>query len=244
MDMGTLINQVFKGKNIVVGFTTRWGGASEVPFDNFNLALHVDDDVKAVLRNRNLLAKELEMKSKNIAWMNQVHSDNIQIVVYGGETLQTDGIITNRQGLVLLVLVADCIPILFYDPEREVVAAVHAGREGCFQNISGRMIQRFKKEFGSSPENIKVFLGPSIQKECYEVNENMIKKFKDGWGEEYIYASKNLDLPLLNKNQLLQEGVLAENIKLSKICNHCDKNYFSYRRHQKTGRFAGIIFLR
>jgi YfiH family protein len=238
-----LISKVLDNQNVVGGFTTRWGGSSETPFDNFNLALHVGDDRKMVLKNRKVLAEELDVEVENIVWMNQVHSDNIQIVEQGGEAIQTDGLITKRRGLVLLVLVADCIPILFYDAVKEIVAVVHAGREGTFQNISGKMITKFKKEFNSNSEDVQVFFGPSIQKKCYEVGKNIVKEFKDKWGVKYIYNTTNLDLPLLNKDQLLQEGVLVENIKLSRICNHCDENYFSYRRNQKTGRFAGIIFL-
>ena len=237
------MNKIINIKTIIAGFTTRWGGVSEIPFDNFNLAVHVGDDKKSVLQNRDLLVKELGIENKDIVWMNQIHSDNIQIVEYGGEVLQTDGLITKRRGLVLLVLVADCIPILFYDAVKEIVAVVHAGREGTFQNISGKMITKFKKEFNSNSEDVQVFFGPSIQKKCYEVGKNIVKEFKDKWGVKYIYNTTNLDLPLLNKDQLLQEGVLVENIKLSRICNHCDENYFSYRRNQKTGRFAGIIFL-
>ena len=238
------INRVLDNQNILAGFTTRWGGMSEAPFNDFNLALHVGDDQKAVWQNRKLLAQKLRIDVENIVWMNQVHSNNIQLVEHGGKILQTDGIITNRQGFALLVLVADCIPILFYDKVQKVVAVAHAGREGSFQNISGKMIERFKKEFKSNPKNIKIFLGPSIQKECYRVNKDIVEDFKNKWGRKYIYKDNNLDLPLLNKNQLLQEGVLRKNIELSKICNHCNKNYFSYRRHQKTGRFAGVIVLK
>ena len=240
----SLLNRVIENKNILGGFSTRWGGVSKTPFNDFNLAFHVDDNKNDVRQNRKLLTRELEIESQNIAWMNQVHSDNIEIVEGGGEVMETDGIIAKQQDLALLVLVADCIPILFWDLKRKVVAVAHAGREGSYRNIAGKMIEKFKKEFNSNPTDIQVFLGPSIQKECYEVGEDIVEAFRNKWGEKYIYQKTNLDLPTLNKDQLLKEGVLSENISLSQICNHCDRNYFSYRREQKTGRFAGVVVLK
>jgi copper oxidase (laccase) domain-containing protein len=97
-------------------------------------------------------------------------------------------------------------------------------------------------EFGSSP--IKVFLGPSIQKTCYEVGQNIIGAFKNKWGDEYVYQLKYLDLPLLNQTQLMSAGVLKKNITVSDTCTHCDSNYFSYRPEEKTGRFAGVTMLK
>ncbi len=240
-----MFQKILETREVIAGFTDRWGGVSKSPYNTFNLAFHVGDEEKDVLKNRKLLAKELGIKLGNFAWMNQVHSDKIAIVTKGGEVLETDGLITTQSGLALLVLVADCIPILFYDSKRKLVAVAHAGREGSFLNIVGKMILKLKKEFNSKPEDIKVFLGPSIQKECYRVDREIIERFEKEWGKKYIYNETNLDLPLLNQNQLLETGVKKENIFVSKICNHCDRNYFSYRRaeNNQTGRFAGIIKL-
>ncbi len=231
---------------VVAGFTNRWGGISKSPYNTLNLALHVNDNKKNVLENRNLLAKEIGLKENNFSWMNQVHSDHIEIIEKSGKILETDGLITNKVGLGLLVLVADCIPILFYDSVQKVVAVAHAGREGSFQNIAGKMIFKLQKDFNSDPKDIEVSLGPSIQRSCYGVNEDITKRFREQWGGEYIYKNTNLDLPLLNKNQLLTAGVKRENIFISQICTHCDQNYFSYRRakNNQTGRFAGVIFLK
>jgi len=231
---------------VVAGFTNRWGGVSKSPYNTLNLALHVDDDKESVLQNRNILTEKIGLPKNGFAWMNQVHSNRIEIAEKGGNILETDGLITNKPGLGLLVLVADCIPILFYDPKQRVVAVAHAGREGSFQNITGKMIAKLQKDFGSNPQDIKVSLGPSIQKKCYEVSADITKRFREQWGKDYIYKNTNLDLPFLNKNQLLNAGVKKENISISKICNHCDRNYFSYRRasNNQTGRFAGVIFFR
>ena len=240
----SLIKSVFEDENVLLGFTNRWGGVSQKPFTDFNLALHVGDKKKNVWQNRHLLVDELGVSEKNIVWMNQIHSNRIQVTTKGGEVMRTDGLITNQAKLILMVLVADCIPVLFYDSVKKAVAVVHAGREGSFKNISGKMIAKLQSAVNSNPADIKVFLGPSIQKICYEVNQSIVEYFKNKWGNKYIYKSKYLDLPLLNQNQLLSAGILKENMKISNICTHCNSNYFSYRREQKTGRFAGVIMLK
>ncbi len=241
-----MLQKVLETKRVVAGFTNRWGGVSKSPYGTLNLALHVGDKREDVLENRKLLAKELGVDSESFAWMNQVHSDKIKTIAKGGEVLKTDGLITIQPGLALMVLVADCIPVLFYDSKQQVIAVAHTGREGSFLNIAGKMILRLEKEFNSNPQDVKVFLGPSIQKECYQVDRKIVRRFEKRWGKKYIYNETNLDLPLLNQDQLLKVGVKKENISSSKICNHCDQNYFSYRRaeNNQTGRFAGIIFLK
>ena len=241
-----MFQKVLETKEAVAGFTDRWGGVSKSLYNTLNLALHVEDNEEDVLENRKLLAKELGVELKNFVWMNQVHSDKIKTVTKGGEVLKTDGLITTQPGLALMILVADCIPILFYDFKQKVIAVAHAGRKGSFLNIAGKTVLRLEKEFNSNPQDIKVFLGPSIQKECYQVDQKIARRFKKQWGSKYIYDNTNLDLPLLNKDQLLEVGVKKENIFVSDVCNHCDQNYFSYRRaeNNQTGRFAGIIFLK
>ncbi len=241
-----MFQKVLETKTVVAGFTNRWGGVSESPYDTLNLALHVGDKREDVLENRRLLAKELGVDQENFVWMNQVHSDKIASVAQSGESLGTDGLITVQPGLALMVLVADCIPILFYDPRQKVIAVAHAGREGSFLNIAGKMILKLQKEYNSNTQDIQVFLGPSIQKDCYRIDQNTIQRFEKRWSKKYIYNETNLDLPLLNQDQLLKVGVKKENIFVSKTCNHCDQNYFSYRRaeNNQTGRFAGIVLLK
>ncbi len=241
-----MFQKVLETKTVLAGFTDRRGGVSKSPYDTLNLALHVGDKREDVLKNRKLLTKELGVEPENFAWMNQVHSDKIKTIAKGGEVLKTDGLITIQPGLALMVLVADCIPVLFYDSKQQVIAVAHAGREGSFLNIAGKTVLRLEKEFNSSPQDIKVFLGPSIQKECYQVNRKIVRRFKKQWGTKYIYHNTSINLPLLNQSQLLKTGVKKENIFFSEICNHCNQNYFSYRRaeNNQTGRFAGIIFLK
>jgi copper oxidase (laccase) domain-containing protein len=102
------------------------------------------------------------------------------------------------------------------------------------------------ESFNSNPKDIVVSLGPSIHSCCYEVGEDLAEIAKKSFGEKYIEKRANsffLDLQTLNYDQLISAGILKENIDISQTCTCCDKNYFSYRRDGKTGRFAGVIKL-
>jgi YfiH family protein len=140
-----------------------------------------------------------------------------------------------------MVMVADCIPILFFDEIQGVIAAVHAGRNSTFLRISQITANKMINELGCNPNNIKVIMGPSIQKCCYEVNEELLQIVKTSFGEEFC-KEKNIDLQAINIKLLEELGI--RNIRVSQICTKCSNEpFFSYRKNPKTGRFAGIISL-
>jgi len=235
-------------KDVFATFSDRWGGVSKPPFDELNLALHVEDNPIDVLKNREILAKNHNFYIDNLIYMEQTHSDNIQVIHDSlvNKIENCDGIITNKPNIPLMVMVADCIPVLLYDKEKKVIGAVHAGRNGTFKSISSKAVRVMKENFNSNPKDIVVSLGASIHSCCYEVGEDLANIAIKNFGQKYVIKKQNsfyLDLQTLNKDQLTKVGVLEENIKISKICTSCDKNYFSYRRDGKTGRFAGVIKL-
>ena len=110
--------------------TDRRGGRSVSPYDSFNLGDHVGDDPAAVAANRARVARELGVGEDRLVWMDQVHGTGVAVVdgPQDGPVPGTDALVTATPGLVLGVLVADCVPVLLADPGRGVVAAVHAGR--------------------------------------------------------------------------------------------------------------------
>ncbi|MGB9304635.1 MAG: laccase domain-containing protein, partial [Mycobacterium sp.] len=110
--------------------TTRAGGFSAPPFDTFNLGDHVGDDPDAVAANRARLAKGIGLPAKRLVWMNQVHGDRIEVVDKPREAPfdDTDGLVTATARLALVVVTADCVPVLMADARAGVAAAVHAGR--------------------------------------------------------------------------------------------------------------------
>ena len=235
-------------KEVFADFSDRWGGVSKPPYHELNIALHVGDNPINVLKNREILAKKFDFYIDNLIYMDQTHSNNIQIIndTFTNKIENCDGIITNKPNIPLMVMVADCIPVLLFDREKKVIGAIHAGRNGTFKEISKKAINIMIKKFGSNAENILVSLGPSIHSCCYEVGKDLADIAKTSFGDKYVInrnGSFYLDLQTLNFDQLKSVGIKEENIEISKTCTSCDKNYFSYRRDGTTGRFAGVIKL-
>ena len=209
-----------------------------------NLAFHVEDNEINVIKNRKNLALKLGYNYEDLVYMNQVHSANIIVVDENSPKLidDCDAIITRSKNLPLMVMVADCIPILMFDSKQGVVAAIHAGRNSTFLEISKKTASFFIEKFSSNPEDIRVILGASIQKCCYEVSDELSKIVENSFGKEFV-ENNYIDLQGINKKQLNDLGI--KNIEISNICTKCgDKSYFSYRKDKKTGRFAGIIILK
>lgn len=225
--------------------TNRSSGVSVAPYESLNLALHVGDDPLKVLQNRSLLAKEGEFFIDNLIFMEQTHGDNIQIIKDSSinHIKNCDAIITNVKNIPLMVMVADCIPILLYDSVKNVIAVVHAGRNGTFKEIAKKTVLKMVDEFGVDVSDVLVYLGASIHSCCYEIGSEIA----DIATKSYIIKRDKklyLDLQSMNENQLLSVGISKENIEISDICTCCDKEYFSYRRDGVTGRFAGILWIK
>ncbi len=211
-----------------------------------NMAYYTTDSKDEVTKNREQIALKYGFDIGQLRYMNQVHGNNIQIVDSESPSLimECDGIITNKKNLPLMVQIADCIGILFYDTKKQVIAAAHAGRNGTFLNISSKILNKMRESFDSNPEDIKVTLSPSIQKCCYEVDIDMANLVKNNFGEEFV-DNRHIDLQGINKIQLLQNGVKDKNIYISYTCTKCSQEpYFSYRNNPNCGRFSGVIMLK
>lgn len=211
--------------------------------DDGNIAFHVQDEPTNVENNRKIIAQKLNYDSSKLRYMNQVHGNNVEVVTSESHhCIETcDGLITAEKNLPLMVMVADCIPILLSDRVQGVIAAVHAGRNSTFQRIVQVTIRKMQKEFGCKASNIEVELGPSIQKCCYEVSPELAQIVETSFGKEFV-NNRDIDLQGINKIQCEELGVTKVNI--SPICTKCSgEAYYSYRLDKKTGRFAGIIML-
>ena len=210
----------------------------------------MNDDKNSVEKNHQLLADELHYEKNILVHMKQVHSDIVHIVddKDNFENPPTcDALITNRPNTPLMVMVADCSPILFYDDEKKVIAVAHAGRAGAFKNIVKNVINSFQNKFHSQPKNIKVAVGASIAECCYEVGDEIYDEAKE-LNLEYAIKKKEdayyLDISKILYKQLIDAEVKKENIELSPECSCCKNGtYFSYRADGTTGRFCGIIKL-
>jgi YfiH family protein len=218
-----------------------------------SMALHTNENPKSILKNREIVGRVLPNRQFIVA--NQTHSDHIEIIKkptqQGWRELSTavkdcDALITNQKNIMLTILTADCVPILLFDPQKEVVSAIHAGWNGTHKKILYKTVKKMQKAFDCNPKDIIAGIAPSIGRCCYEVGEDVAKHFFDDSsafdtkGEKYM-----LDLPHINRQQLLKAGLSSDNIELSNICTACEvDNYFSYRKEQGcSGRFMSMIGL-
>ncbi|MFW2567585.1 peptidoglycan editing factor PgeF [Aliarcobacter butzleri] len=206
-----------------------------------NLAYHVGDIKENVDKNRQKLALKYDYKDEDLCYMNQIHSANVVVVDENSPKYidNCDALITKTKNLPLMVMVADCIPILMFDEVKGVIAAIHAGRNSTFLKISEITSKKMIEDFSCKTENIKVIMGPSIQKCCYEVNDELKNIVEKSFGKEFVIGN-NIDLQGINKKLL--KNLRIKNIEISSICTKCSNEpFFSYRKEKNTGRFAGVI---
>jgi len=218
------------------------------------LALHTDEEPAKILQNRAII--EAEFPNMKFIVAHQIHSSNIEIIkelkTQGWESQSSvvkdcDALITDKKGVMLTILTADCVPVLLFDPIQKVVGAVHAGWRGTAEDIVFKTVLKMQESFGSNPKDIIVGVAPSIGACCYEVGEDVAKHFFDHRDSFTQKGDKfMLDLPYLNKIQLLKAGLIEENIEMSGICTTCEvDDYFSYRKEQGcSGRFMSMIGLK
>lgn len=220
-------------------FTDRFGGVSEAPYDELNLGLHVNDHALHVKRNRAIVQEKLGVSK--LVFMDQVHGDTILQIESGDETPTCDAMITNVPDVALVVMVADCIPILYYDEKHHAIGVAHAGRAGTCLGVGEACARAMHERFGSRFEELRIWMGPSIRSCCYEVGIEAAQGL-----ESFLHVKHDacfLDLQRANYEAFVQMGILPWHIEDSKICTCCDERYFSYRREHVTGRFAGVIAL-
>jgi len=242
---------LIKYNGILHFITARNGGISSKPFESLNLGYKSGDKPENVRTNWKILERNLGLEDKKIVLLNQLHSDKIVIIediLKDNSIYEKDGdaIITNQHGILIVVLVADCVPIIIYDKNNSIIAVVHAGWRGSTLNIAKKTVNQMKRSFHSKPENIIVGIGPSIGPCCYEVKKDVVKHFID-----YKYAvikRKNqyyINLWEINRAQLINAGLKESNIEIAGLCTSCNiKHFFSYRNKHPTGRFAAGVMLK
>ena len=218
------------------GFSSRFGGVSKAPFDTLNLGFHTGDAAAAVAKNRELLKSEI--KAGSLVFMEQIHSDYVLEVTsenlsdFAKTAPKCDALFTRLLNVGLCVMVADCAPIIVSDEKQGIIAAIHAGRAGVCAKILSKCVLAMKSE----PKDLKIIIGAHIKGSCYEIGDMNLGEFN---------AYKNggfFDITAALRAEINALG--ATNYEISEICSHCDKNYFSYRRDGKTGRFAGWVIKR
>ncbi len=185
-----------------------------------------------------------------VLYVNQKHTDNVLIIESHKHTTETiaDAILTDQQGILIGIKVADCVPVLLYDNKKEAVGAVHAGWRGTAAGIIKNAINLMREHFESEPEDIVIAIGPSIKWCCYEVSEDVLNAVKTQTGEGEYFIERDgrlcLDLPSANIAQAISLGVRVDNIWISGDCTFCHpERFFSYRYNRTERRQGGYIGL-
>lgn len=233
-------------------FTSRLGGVSkEKQFESLNLGVNTTDPY---YRENYEIVKNA-MGFDKIVFTKQLHTGVVEAVdeknaadFKNSFDHGVDGVVTNCKNLTLCVFTADCVPILLYDPVKEVIGAVHSGWRGTVKKISVKAVRLMEEKFGCSPKNIIAAIGPSIGKCCFEIGEDTAEMFKASHpavfgdlikpcGEKY-YA----DVAGFAEYDLKMCGI--EKTDRSAVCTKCRNDLLFSHRCGDGGRQCGFIMMK
>lgn len=234
---------------VIHAFSTRKGGMG---IDGaFSLGGPSEEDSSIIEQNRRLFCHRLDIDSSTLFIMNQVHGKEVVIIKNNDLTglekkkLEADGAITQKKNLALTIQTADCVPILLYDPIRDVIGAVHAGWRSAAQGIIAETLSKMEKHFRSNPTDCHALIGPSIGPCCYEVGEDVIHHFPVSAWNRVESKHYRLDLWKTAQIQLSQSGIKDKNILQVGLCTTCHRDlFFSYRTEgSNTGRMMALVMM-
>jgi YfiH family protein len=243
------------GLGAAVAVTTRHGGVSTGPYASLNLGLHVGDDPDRVMVNRERAARSFGVDLESLVFAEQVHGAGATVVGRsergrGTRHLQdaiatTDILVTDVPGTVLVILVADCVPLALLDPEARVLAAVHAGWRGTAERAVARALDAMAP-LGGRPDRVVALIGPAVHPDRYQVDEAVYRALTSATGPHELHPDVartdgpehwRLDLVAANRQQLELAGVPPEQIVGSETSTEHD-DFFSDRAARPCGRFA------
>lgn len=200
---------------------------------------------------RDFRAKE-GWKDFKLLFLKQVHSDIVHFIRrVPGVSLRGDAAITDLPRVFLIVKTADCLPVLLVDEKKRVIAAVHCGWKGTAQRVLDKVVRGMKSQYGCEPTDLLAAFGPCIGRDCYEVGEDVRKRFAaEGFPDSLFRLASGpkrkflFDLREANRLQLLDQGIKSDSIFSLDLCTHCDSRFPSYRRDKDaTGRVFSFIGL-
>ena len=236
------------------GFFTRAGGYSESPWNSLNVGGTLGDDPDAVRRNHALMYAALNVNKQRACTTWLVHGVDVVAVhgpVEGRRWLaKADGMITHFPDTPLVMRYADCTPLMFHDPTKQVIGIAHAGWRGTVAGMGRRMVEALQQTYGCQPQDIHVGIGPCISRDRYQVGEEVVGAVQDYFGtvEGLIVRDPDdgtayFDLVAANRLDLQRAGV--HHIDESGLCTATKTDEFYSHRAEKgqTGRFGAIISL-
>lgn len=234
-------SSVLPTTGVIHGFPERHGGVSTGPRASLNLGFRWGDEREHVEENRRRVAAYVGYAPEQLQVTKHVHGTSVWRV---GEPQpdppEFDGLVTAEVGPVLGAFAADCIPILFCDPDARVIGACHAGWRGTVAGVARNVVGRMA-ELGARPAAIRVALGPSIGPCCFEVGPEVVAAFRAAFGDLAGMvvrgpAKDHIDLRVASRAVLAGAGVTADHIDAAPPCTRCNpERFFSYRRDGQAG---------
>lgn len=248
MDKPQLITyKIFEPFKRIMAFTTT-KHSFEHPAPRFT-----GDSPSVYMDNRRSLSEILRIDTDKLVFPRQTHSCSIVNVVEipQNEFVETDALITSEKGICICIQTADCVPVILYDPQKHVAAAIHAGWRGTVGKIVQHTVNKLVAEFGTLPNDLIAAIGPSICNEIYEVGGEVADEVSKSlpFAEKVLQrgpkAKFHFNLWEANRMLLIDSGLQPGNIEILAECSYMEKNlYFSARRDgSETGRMVSGIML-
>ena len=240
------------------GFSTRLGGVSSGTFESMNLSYTRGDEAECVTQNFRLICDAMGMKAENVVVSSQKHHTTIRHVsaadrgkgiFFPRDYEDVDGLITDEPQVVLCTQYADCVPLLFLDPVKRVIAASHAGWRGTVSEIGAVTVEKMIKDYGCLAENILVGIAPSIGPCCFEVDApvfdefNKMSLFHDDCYTDDGNGKYHINLWKVNQKILESVGIKADNITVTDLCTRCNPDVFWSHRVLGDSRGSLAAFL-
>ena len=233
--------------DLTVAESTRLGGVSHQPYYSLNLGLYTDDEEVAIQRNREIFCAALNWSSDELAGAYQIHEDKVLRVHKPGQWQGYDALMTNKLGVLLSVTIADCTPVLIYDPVQQAVGAAHAGWRGTVAQIGRKLLRNMQDAYGTRSADCWVFIGTCIAADDFEVDADVADHFEAPFKRWDASRGKFfVDLKRANAHSLYQAGVPEQQVECSTFSTVKDNSrYFSHRAEKGlTGRMLAVIGLR
>ncbi len=231
------------------GFFSRRGGASSGVFAGLNCGYGSSDQTEIVALNRRRVADAMDVTPEALVGIHQVHSPDVLTVdaPLTGDKPKADALVTATPGLALTILTADCQPVLFCDPDTNVIGAAHAGWRGALDGVLEATLDAMEA-LGARRENTRAVIGPSISQAAYEVGPEFLDAFMAESSENSRFFANGtddrmqFDLPAFGLHKLRQAGV--GQAEWTRHCTYSDPDrFYSYRRttHAKEADYGRLI---
>ena len=241
-------------RSIEHAFFNRLGGKSTGIFKSLNCGAGSTDNKKNILKNLEVVGNKIKAKPEKIILLNQIHSNKFQYISIHSKInnkFEGDALVTDKKKTPIAVLTADCAPILIYDDNKKMIAAIHAGWKGAYKGIVTKVV-KFMIKRGCLPKNITAAIGPCISSNNYEIKEDFIKKFINKDNKNIIFFKKYKNKNYFNLNKYIHFQLKSLNIKkidiIDKDTFNSKNNFFSARRsiscnENDYGRNISIIMI-